>query len=256
MYLRFNAQIIYIIKIIANYDYPYNISIEQGRLDRECKWGFAGGPMGPFLNLGKVFRVNEESVEPSELRERVREVYSKAATDPGGEHPFPLGRDFALEVGYPVDLLTSFPETATESFAGVSNVSIYAELPEGSKVLDIGCGAGLDCLVAAGKVGSSGRVVGVDFSHKMIDKAKNNTSLVTRADLEFRVAAAESLPFPHHEFDVVMVNGIFNLNPFRNKIYDEIYRVLKPGGHVYASELVLGCKINDRKSDDFDDWFT
>lgn len=212
--------------------------------------------MGPFLNLGKVFRVNDESVEPSALREKVREVYSRAATDPGGEHPFPLGRDFALEVGYPTDLLSSFPQTAAESFAGVSNVSIYAELPEGAKVLDIGCGAGLDCLVAAGKVGSQGRVVGVDFSHKMIEKAKKNTGLVTRADLEFRVAPAESLPFPHHEFDVILVNGIFNLNPFRNKIFDEIFRVLKPGGYVYASELVRGCQVNKTESNNFDDWFT
>ena len=106
------------------------------------------------------------------------------------------------------------------------------------------------------KVGSEGRIVGVGFSEKMIDKARSVSGFAAGADLEFRVAPAESLPFPHHEFDVVMINGIFNLNPFRQKIFEEIYRVLKPGGHVYAAELVRGCKINSIESNNFDDWFT
>ncbi len=87
--------------------------------------------------------------KPQQLREGVREAYSEAARKPQDEHPFPVGREFAESLGYPPDLLAGLPAVAVEAFSGVSNVSVFAEIPSGATVLDLGCGAGLDSLIAA-----------------------------------------------------------------------------------------------------------
>ena len=105
------------------------------------------------------------------LYEGVKKAYSSAAERPTEQHPFPVGRAFAESLDYPKELLESLPSYSVDAFAGVSNVSIYAEIPEGSTVLDLGCGAGLDTLIAARRTGSAGRVIGIDFSGSMLDRA-------------------------------------------------------------------------------------
>lgn len=99
-----------------------------------------------------------------EFLDKVREAYSNAADNPGDSHPFPIGFDFALSVGYPEDLLRSLAESSVQRFTGVSNVSVFAEITAGSTILDFGCGSGTDSLIPAAKTGSEGRVHGVDFS--------------------------------------------------------------------------------------------
>lgn len=209
-----------------------------------------------FKSFKKIFSLNNEPIKASVLRQKVREVYSKAATNPKSKLPFPIGRSFAEQVGYPKELLDSLPETVSESFAGVSNVSLFAEIPEGATVLDIGCGAGLDSLIAVKKVGKNGKVIGVDFSEEMIAKARISVAKTSYRNIEFHNAPAESLPFQSRFFDVVLANGIFNLNPFRDKIFAEIKRVLKSGGRVFAAEIVLSIP---REHPDnvikIDDWF-
>ena len=106
------------------------------------------------------------------LCEAVRNAYSSAARQPEGTHPFPVGREFAASLGYPPGLLDSSPSVAVEAFAGVSNVAVFADIPEGANVLDLGCGAGLDALIAAGRVGARGRVIGVDFSEAMLARVR------------------------------------------------------------------------------------
>ena len=105
-------------------------------------------------------------------REAVRRAYSAAASDPGGEHPFDVGRELALGVGYPASLLDRLPEASVAAFAGVGAVSLEAELGPGDRVLDLGCGGGLDSLIAAERVGPDGQVVGVDFSAEMLGRAR------------------------------------------------------------------------------------
>ncbi len=196
------------------------------------------------------------STNAHELRESVRLAYSTAASDPSAKHPFPVGTDFARNLGYPQELLSSIPNESVEAFAGVSAVSIQAQLREGLTVLDLGCGAGLDSLVAAERVGPTGFVVGIDFSPSMLDRA--NRSAIRRRDLHvaFVRASAEQLPLRDSGIDVVLVNGIFNLNPFREGIFRELGRVVRPGGSVFGAELVLQSALPESFQSGGANWFS
>lgn len=175
----------------------------------------------------------------TKLRQGVHSAYSAAAESPHAEHPFPVGREFALSVGYPADLIDALPRSAVDAFAGVSNVAITADLRPGMQVLDLGCGAGLDSLIAAGRVRYEGRVTGVDFSERMLARAMVAASAVRPANVNFVRVDAEELPFAAATFDAALVNGIFNLNPARRAIFAELARVLKPGGAAFVAELIL-----------------
>jgi len=189
------------------------------------------------------------------LREGVRRAYSAAAGRPGDKHPFPVGPHFAESVGYPADLLARLPPAAAEAFAGVSNVSLFAEIPEGSRVLDLGCGAGLDCLIAAERTGSGGRVIGVDFSEAMLARAREAVVQAGLGHVELRLAEAERLPLEDGVIDVALVNGIFNLNPARTAVFRELARVVRPGGRCYAAELILRDPFPPDSSQDEKNWF-
>ena len=194
-------------------------------------------------------------VSPSKLREGVRSVYSAAAYQPDGTHPFPVGRDFAESVGYPAALLDALPSVTVDAFAGVSNVAVRAEIPDGATVLDLGCGAGLDALVAAGKTGRRGKVIGVDFSSSMVDRARSGAAQAALANVELRCADAERLPLDDASIDVALVNGIFNLNPARDTILRELARVMRPRGTVFAAELILGAPVPLPVVEHEADWF-
>ena len=173
------------------------------------------------------------------LRAKVREAYSAAAKRPTDKHPFPVGRNFAESIGYPSNILDRLPSVSVDSFTGVSNVSIYASITEGATVLDLGCGAGLDSLIAAQRTGTTGKVFGIDFSEAMIDRAKKGAEQCGYSNIKFTVSDAEEIPLPDASIDVALVNGIFNLSPFREKIFSQLARVLRDGGYVYVSELIL-----------------
>ncbi|MBF0537535.1 MAG: methyltransferase domain-containing protein [Nitrospirae bacterium] len=177
-------------------------------------------------------------IEGNQLKEAVKVAYSKAAESPQDNHPFPVGRKFAASLGYPEDILNRVPYLSVESFAGVSNVSILAEIEQGDVVYDIGCGGGLDAFIALSRAGITGKVVGVDFSKEMIDKANISKEMIHADNIEFIVSDVEDLPSEDNSADVILANGIFNLNPYRERIFSEMYRVLKPGGTVFAAELI------------------
>lgn len=173
------------------------------------------------------------------IREAVREAYSAASKDPRGKHAFPVGKEFAQSLGYPSDLLAELPAVSVEAFSGVSNLSVTAEIPAAACVLDLGCGAGLDSLIAARRSGPGGRVVGVDFSASMLERAHRAASDAGLRNVIFCRADAEALPIRSESIDVALVNGIFNLNPSRTAIFRELARVLRGDGLVYAAELIL-----------------
>lgn len=190
-----------------------------------------------------------------EIREAVRHAYSKAAEAPEEEHPFPVGRAFAESVGYPGDLLDSLPSVAVAAFAGVSNVAIFAEMTDGDHVLDLGCGAGLDSLIAADRVGPTGRVTGIEFSAAMMARARQAAEVHGVANIHFVSTAAEDLPMPDDSVDVAIVNGIFNLNPARDAIFGELARVIRKGGSVYVAELILREPLPPETVKDPSSWF-
>jgi arsenite methyltransferase len=190
-----------------------------------------------------------------ELREKVREAYSAAAERPSHKHPFPVGRAFAESIGYPAALLDSLPPISMEAFAGVSNVSLFAEIPEGAIVLDLGCGAGLDSLIAARRAGPSGKVIGVDFSGPMLDRARQAAMEAAVQNACFEQTDAEHLPLGSASVDVALINGIFNLNPARESIFRELARVLRPGAVAYVAELTLANPLPAKVKQSEADWF-
>lgn len=190
-----------------------------------------------------------------QLRDGVREAYSAAAERPQEAHPFPVGQRFAESAGYPQDLLDDLPTGSIAAFAGVSNVAVLADIAAGSTVLDLGCGAGVDCLIAAKWVEADGRVIGVDFSHTMLARARQATVEAGVDNVELHQADAENLPFGDGTIDLVLVNGIFNLNPKRKLIFSELARVVRVGGAVYAAELILKEALPPEIQASEADWF-
>ena len=197
----------------------------------------------------------EVADETTKIREAVRQVYSEAAQQPTGEHPFPVGRGFAESVGYPSDLLSTLPSVSVDAFSGVSNVSIFADIHAGATVLDLGCGAGLDSLIAAGRVGETGRIISVDFSEAMLARARQAAAEAGMDNIEFHLADAENLPIPNGSIDIALLNGIFNLNPMRDAIFRELGRVMRRDGAVYAAELILKEPLPTESCSLASNWF-
>jgi len=193
--------------------------------------------------------------QSTRLRSRVREAYSAAAEKPNASHPFPVGRDFAESLGYPGDLLDHMPSACVDAFAGVSNVVLFADLLLSATVLDLGCGAGLDSLIAAQRIGPGGRVLGLDFSESMLFRARQAGSQLGRENVLFCRGDAENLPLEDETIDAVLVNGIFNLNPARAAIFCELGRVVKPGGVVYLAEIILRQPLPPEVRASEVDWF-
>src|ERR1039458_2808131 len=195
------------------------------------------------------------ATDRTNLRDKVRIAYSTAAEIPQEKHAFPVGRGFTESVGYPADLLDQLPAVASDAFAGVSNVSIFAEIPSGATILDLGCGAGLDALIAARRVGLSGRVIAVDFSTAMLARARQAVAEAGVSNFELREAGAEQLPIADEEIDVALANGIFNLNPSRDAISRELARVVRRGGTVFAAELILSSPLPPEVRASESNWF-
>ncbi len=190
-----------------------------------------------------------------QLRSSVCKAYSAAAEQPEAKHPFPVGRTFAESAGYPASLLDQLPTIASEAFTGVSNVSLFADIPAGAVVLDLGCGAGLDSLIAAQRVGPRGKVIGVDFSEAMLARASRAVVEAKTDNVELRRSDAERLPLENSSVDIVIINGIFNLNPAREAIFRELARVVRPGGSVYSAEIILREPLPPEEQRDITNWF-
>ena len=164
------------------------------------------------------------------LRSEVSQEYAQVAQNPQLGFHFHTGRPLARLLEYRDDWLEGLPEEAIESFAGTGNPFTLGELQPGARVVDAGCGAGLDCLIAAKMVGSTGEVVGVDMTKEMIDKATSNARATKTGGVSFKQGVLEELPVEDGWADVVISNGAINLTPQKDQTFGELNRVLKPGG--------------------------
>jgi arsenite methyltransferase len=176
---------------------------------------------------------------PENIRADIKRRFATVAVAPQQEHDFPVGPASAKCLGYNVAEIDALPASATESFAGVGCALALGELREGDSVLDLGSGAGLDAILAAHRLGPTGRVIGVDFSAEMIEKAKRNADAVEVQNSEFRHGEADSLPVEDDSVDVVISNGVFNLCLDKPRVLAEVFRVLRPGGRLWMADILL-----------------
>lgn len=179
----------------------------------------------------------------AELKDEILRMYQEIVDDPDAEFHFYHGREAALLFDYDPAWLDDAPAGAVASFAGVGNPHLRADLREGETVLDLGSGAGLDALIAAGRVGPTGRVVGIDLNPAMCRKARAHAE-ERGARLECREAPMERLPVDDASVDAILSNGVINLSFRKRKVVEEMFRVLKPGGRISITDIVSAKQLS------------
>ncbi|MCB7128430.1 MAG: methyltransferase domain-containing protein, partial [Candidatus Brocadiales bacterium] len=179
----------------------------------------------------------EDTHTPEVIIQKTRARFTRIAKDPSSEKRFPVGPESAKRLGYDADEIDSMPGSVTESFAGVGCPIALGPINEGETVLDLGCGAGLDSLLAARRVGPEGRVIGIDMTPDMVRKASENGQKLGVENVEFRQGSAEQLSLGNTSVDIVLSNGVINLCPDKGRVVSEIYRVLRPGGRLYVADI-------------------
>jgi arsenite methyltransferase len=184
-------------------------------------------------------------VDRAELERRVQDLYRGVARDPHAARHFETGRELALRLGYPEELLDSIPAPALESFAGVGYHLDMAALEPGDRVLDLGSGSGTDAFCAAVAVGETGRVVGVDFTDAQLAKATSLAEERGSRNVEFVEASIDDLLFDDASFDVVISNGVINLSPVKDRVFAEAARVLRPGGRLAIADIISASPLNE-----------
>ena len=175
----------------------------------------------------------------NEILSAIRQRFTTVARFPSAKQQFAIGPVSAKSLGYDVAEIDALPYSLTESFAGVGNPLALGQFHAGQVALDVGCGAGMDSVLVARRVGPSGRVISVDITDEMIKKAKANAALAGVSNVEFHCVQADALPVGANTVDVVISNGVFNLCLDKPKVLAEMFRVLKPGGRVQMADVLL-----------------
>jgi len=189
------------------------------------------------------------------LRSEVSKVYSRVATDPDAEFHFHRGPGYAADfLGYDPAELAALPAECTASFAGIANPHAIATIARGETVLDIGCGAGMDLLLAARRTGPGGRAIGVDMTEAMRERALHSAASAGLGNVEVHRADATALPLPDASVNVVISNGVLNLVPEKEKAFGEIRRVLRPGGRLQLADIVLDGELGEDVRRNIDLW--
>jgi arsenite methyltransferase len=182
-------------------------------------------------------------------------MYARVAASPDGEFHFHRGPEYAATMlGYDEAELAALPLDVTSAFAGVGNPHAIDRVPVGATVIDIGCGAGADLLLAARRVGAAGRAIGVDMTEAMRRRASGGAATFGLGNVEVRGGDATRLPVDDRSVDVVMSNGVLNLVPEKERAVAEIARILKPAGRLQIADIVIGEILPDRAIRDIDLW--
>ena len=193
-------------------------------------------------------------VDVDVLRAEIRKTYTDVSTQPDQEFIFPTGRRWAHELGYPEPELSHVPDATVESFAGVANHWTLGRIEPGEVVLDLGCGAGTDLLIAAQMTGPDGRAIGVDMTATMLTRVRESAAEMGLTNVELHETLIEQLPLEDASVDVVISNGVLDLVPDKDAVMDEIDRVLRPGGRVQLADVVIHREVSEDARGRIDLW--
>jgi SAM-dependent methyltransferase len=194
-------------------------------------------------------------LDVAKLRQEIQSIYARVAEDPSGDFHFHRGAEYAATLlDYDAAELAKLPPETAASFAGVANPFIAGNPAAGATVVDVGSGSGTDALLAAGHVGPTGRVIGVDPNEAMLAKARAAADRLALGHVEFRRGSAEVLPVESNTVDLVISIGVLNLAPDKLPAFNEIFRVLKPGGRLQLADIVVGSELSEGIRRDIDLW--
>jgi SAM-dependent methyltransferase len=210
--------------------------------------------MGTENLLMKHTAVQPAKVDIQDLRQQISDKYSEVALMPEKGFHFHTGSFLAIMLGYDAVLLDGLSSGTVESFAGTGNPFSMGNLKPGEMVLDIGSGAGFDSLIAARQVAPDGRVIGVDMTDAMLEKAAVGAQKMGLTNVEFRKGLAEELPVEDESIDVVISNGVINLCPDKEVVMREVHRVLMPGGRFQIADIVVHKEVPQGAKDNIDLW--
>lgn len=199
-------------------------------------------------------KLKKIAVDIEELRAAIKKEYEAVACEPQRGYHFHTGRRLAAILGYKDEWLHGVPEGSIESFAGTGNPFSMGELEPGERVVDVGSGAGIDSLIASGMVGPEGRVIGVDMTQAMLDKAVASAETARRRNLEFRMGFGEELPVEDEWADVIISNGVLNLMPDKEAALLELARVLKPSGRLQIADILVQKPVSEDAKRRIDLW--
>jgi SAM-dependent methyltransferase len=199
-------------------------------------------------------KLTELPIDVDILREEIRRTYTDVSSEQEQEFIFPTGRSWAQELGYPEPELSRVPDATVESFAGVANHWLLGPAEPGDVVLDLGCGAGTDLLIAAQMAGPSGRVIGVDMTPSMLERARASAAEMSIENVELHESLIESLPLEDASVDLVISNGVIDLVPDKEAVFDEIDRVLRPGGRLQVADVVIHHEVSEDARKRIDLW--
>jgi len=200
--------------------------------------------------------MNITNEQRGQIRSSILEKYGKVASGAAGQFRYPTGSAGLEGLGYKQEWYGHLPVAVRDCFCGVGNPFALGEPLPGWRVLDVGCGCGVDTLVAAGFAGPSGEAVGVEMSPGMLGRASENAVSAGVSNVRFVEGSAESLPFGDNEFDLVISSGVYNLVVDKEKALAEAYRVLKPGGRLQVADQMLTGPPPLNEADMVASWFT
>ena len=198
----------------------------------------------------KIGQADREKIEAG-----IRDKYAQVAKSPEGQFKYPTGKNGLEELGYDKILIDALPTAVASFYCGVGNPFALGKIKPGEQILDIGCGAGVDTILAAILAGGKGSAIGVDIVTEMIERAESNLALMDLENVKLQKASGESLPFAEDTFDVVISNGVINLIPDKEAAMSEIIRVLKPAGRLMVADQIAAGSIKNDIKGKIANWF-